>query len=92
MSTPEKLLPAKVWILTVRHSHGSDCWAAATEALALQQLREYVDEWWEHEKAAWTSGKPPRRPRNADTRVTKYFEELAPDETFAIEETEVRLK
>ena len=64
----------KIWIAVVEHRHGQNVYAAKTKKKLVDQLYEYVKQWWESEipdeelPACLRADLPaPRRARQAGT-------------------------
>lgn len=86
-----------IWVVHVEHEHGSESWAAQTETIAWDILRDYIAEYacqattdpedllpdWVDDDGEFVV---PEDPREA---AEGYYEVLEPGESFSILETTV---
>lgn len=76
-----------VWVLRVDHRHGADVTVHSSVAAAKESLREWVHSWWD--ETAGRCGAPDAPPDNPDEAIQFYFEAMAGEESYAIDEAEM---
>ena len=62
----------KIWIAVIEHRHGQNVYAARTKRKLLDQLYDYVKQWWDSEIP--DEELPPKLSKKA--AVDRYFEHV----------------
>jgi len=73
-----------IWITHISHRHGDDLYASMTPEAADQIVRDYVEDWWDHEKLDIP------KPLDPVQMVEDYFE-MMDDESYQIQEAELEM-
>lgn len=76
---------AKVWIAVVEHRHGQNVYAAKTKRKLVDQLYEYVKQWWDSEIPQ--ESLPPKLSKQQV--VNLYFERVGHEWLETLTQTEI---
>lgn len=77
----------RVFVTSIEHRHGTNVYANATEAGALDALYAYVDQEWESEGLLEKEG--PIDNFSTEKAIELYFEEMEDSETWDVLKEEV---
>lgn len=76
---------AKVWIAVVEHRHGQNVYAAKTKRKLVDQLYEYVKQWWDSEIPQ--ESLPPQLSKQQ--AVNLYFDRVGHEWLETLTQTEI---
>jgi hypothetical protein len=63
-----------VWVLTIEHAHGVDCYVCKTEEVARKKLEAFVRYWWDTEFLETDADYHPAPKVMTDDDMAMYFE------------------
>lgn len=75
--------PDRVYVLLIKHKHGTDLTVFRRDDAAYKALEEYCRTWWDHEFSDDTE-----MPENGDQLVRDYFAHVE-DEDWSVDMCEV---
>jgi len=78
--------PERVWVAIITHRHGNDVLVARSEAGINGKVYDFVSDWWDDEVEDPENNPLPEDHAEA---VSRYFGEIATDETLDLESYEV---